>query len=453
MSGDPQADLEAQSVARSLLQRPLTCAEQDPEQFRLIRRHAATLDRWFTQRFGDRVHVDADTARLYKSVAPPADRPLRTAAGRALRQVEYVMLALSMGAVASGPDVISLRDLVASVRSAAADAGVEMSGDAGERRALVTALQWMIAKGLLFELHDRVERYSTDGDADAVLRVRADRIALVPLAGTSEADSDADLRRRAHERGTPRQRMRSRLANDPVIYRGDLEPEGWSELRRRLGEEAAILDEVLGLGLEARAEGVAAIDPGGSLSDRRFPAGGTESHAALLLIDRLVSARAVGADAADLDRGEAVPGEFAPGESTAALEPAAPLPGDVHRGAEVTRIVQELAEENARRWKSDLVERPDRLTGVVVDLLVDMRLAERVDGAAERPDDITAGTTVDGSHGADQNGDLDWSLRILPGAARFALAVGPSETDVAGAAGPGAGSDRAEGSADQASLW
>ena len=396
MSGDPHADLEAQAVARSLLQRPLICAEHDPEQFRLVRRHAATLDRWFTQRFGDRVHVDADTARLYKSVAPPADRPLRTSAGRALRQIEYVMLALSMGAVASGPDVISLRDLVASVRSAAADAGVDLSGDAGERRALVTALQWMIANGLLFELHDRVERYSTDGDADAVLRVRADRIALVPLAGTSEADSAEDLRRRAHDRGTSRQRMRARLANDPVVYRDDLEPDAWSELRRRLGEESAILDEVLGLGLEARSEGVAAIDPGGSLSDRRFPAGGTESHAALLLIDRLASRRTAGEDG-DAD--------------------------DVFPGSVVMAILQGLAELHARRWKSDLVERPERLVVAVVDLLIEMRLAERL----EPPETL----------------ERDWSLRILPGAARFALAAGDGTDE----------SETSDDTSEQASLW
>jgi uncharacterized protein (TIGR02678 family) len=108
MTGDPQGPIDARIAARHLMQRPLTCAEHDPEVFRLIRRHAATLDRWFTQRFGDRVHVDADTARLYKSVAPPADRPLRTSTDRPLRPRQYVLVALCLGAVSSGPDVISL---------------------------------------------------------------------------------------------------------------------------------------------------------------------------------------------------------------------------------------------------------------------------------------------------------------------------------------------------------
>jgi uncharacterized protein (TIGR02678 family) len=117
VTGDPQAPIEARVAARHLMQHPLTCAEHDPDTFRLIRRHAGTLDRWFTQRFGDRVHVDADTARLYKSVAPPSSRPLRTATGRPFRPLEYVMLSLTLAAVASGPDVISLRDLVAAIRT------------------------------------------------------------------------------------------------------------------------------------------------------------------------------------------------------------------------------------------------------------------------------------------------------------------------------------------------
>lgn len=429
MSGDPQAALEAQVVARALLQRPLICAEHDPEQFRLIRRHAATLDRWFTQRFGDRVHVDADTARLYKSIAPPRGRPLRTGTGRPLRQVEYVMLALSMAAVASGPDVISLRDLVASVRSAAADAGVEMTAEASDRRALVSALQWMIAQGLMVELHDRVERYTTDGAADAVLKVRADRIALVSLSGTSAAETADDLRRRANERGTTRQRMRARLANDPVVYRDELEPDDWSELRRRLGEEASILDEVLGLGLEARAEGVAAIDPSGSLSDRRFPAGGTESHAALLLIDRLVADSTGPSSGATPEVGDAASGAAADGETGRRRH--------TYRSDELVTVMAELAAQNVRRWKRDLVERPEHLLEEVVALLVDLRLAARV---------VPDGTGTAGS----------WSLRLLPGAARFALvSPGDPARGLLDGGPPDRGPQReaAADGGDQGSLW
>lgn len=421
MTGDPQSPIEARAAARHLMHRPLTCAEHDPDVFRLIRRHATTLDRWFTQRFGDRVHVDADTARLYKSVAPPPGRPLRTSTGRALRQVEYVMLSLAFAAVASGPDVISLRDLVAAVRSAAAEADVDLAGDATERRALVAALQWMIAQGLLFELHDHVERYTADDQADAILRVRADRVALVALPVLGDAIDGDDLIERARERGTPRQQMRARLANDPVLYRSDLSPDHWSELRRRLGEESAILDEVLGLELEARAEGIAAIDPSGALSDRRFPSGGTESHAALLLIDRLVELRSTTewddstGDDGDIEHAD-IDDRDGPSQDHA--------DGWIPR-TQIVEMVRELALPHVRRWRSELVEHPDRLADSVVDLLVDLRLADR-------------GGHPDGS----------WHVRLLPAAARFTtaeVADGPDD------AADGASGERPP--ADQQSLW
>ena len=112
MSGDPQADVERRLAARHLVQHPLTRREDDADTFRLIRRHEADLDRWFTQRLGYRLHVDADTARLQKSTVLPWSRPLRTGTGRALTSVEHTLLALVLATTVAGPAVISLRDLV-----------------------------------------------------------------------------------------------------------------------------------------------------------------------------------------------------------------------------------------------------------------------------------------------------------------------------------------------------
>ncbi|MEZ5310333.1 MAG: TIGR02678 family protein [Microthrixaceae bacterium] len=404
MSGDPHAEIEARTAARHLMLRPLTCGEHDPEIFRLIRRHSALLDRWFTQRFGDRVHVDIDTARLYKSIPPISPRPLRTGTGRPLRPVEYVMLSLTLAAVASGPDVISLRDLVAAVRSAAAEAEIALDNDASERRALVTALQWMIAQGLMAELHDHVERYGSDDEADAVLRVRADRIALIALSEIVDATSADDLLHQASLRGTPRQQMRSALANDPVLYRDDVSVENWVELRRRLGDESMILDEMLGLGLEARAEGVAAIDPAGTLTDRRFPSSGTEAHAALLLIDELVAGRTWQLDSPDQIDGPA--GSEDPVESGGSTESDDPTEsydptGEWLARPEIVEILAEISVPHTRRWRSELVDNPNRLADVVIDLLVELRLAEKVD----RPDRV-------------------WQARLRPAAARFTVAAG-----------------------------
>jgi uncharacterized protein (TIGR02678 family) len=361
--GDPQADIERRVAARHLLMHPLTCDEHDPSAFRLIRRHEAELSRWFTQRLGYRLHLDADTARLFKTGANITRRPLRTGTGRPLTQLEYTLLALALAANAAGPSVISLRDLLDEIRSAAAEAEIDLSGDATERRALVTALRWMIDHGLADEMHEHVDAYATDDEADAVLRVRPDRIALMLVPATAGSETADELLERAERRSATRQWMRVRLVEDPVLSRGDVTDAEWNELRRRLGEEERQLDEMFGLVLEARAEGVAMIDPTGVLADRRFPATGTLSHAALLLVEQTT---AKGRDAI-------------PYES-------------------VVAIVSELAVANSSRWSREYVERPDRLTRDVVSLLCDVGLAD-----------------------ADED-----SLRLLPAAARFEPAIAPS---------------------------
>ena len=339
MTGDPQAPVERRAAARHLMRRPLTCAEHDPELFRLVRRHEVELDRWFTQRLGYRLHVTSDTARLYKSGYIPPRRPLRTSGGRPLHNLEYVMLILALASTVAGPTVISLRDLIDLIRSAAAEAELVLSGDATERRALVTAMRWMIDHGLATELHAHVDAYAADSDADAVLRMRPDRIALLPLAVL--ATSGEDLLRSADRRDNTRQWIRTRLAEDPVVYRDDLEEAEWAELRRRLGEESRFLEEMFGLVLESRAEGVAALDPGGDLADQPFPLGGTEGHASLLLLALLQ------------DGG-----------------------GKWWEQTEIEQLVARLAMEHARYWAKDLVAAPDRLARRAIDLLERVRLVE-----------------------------------------------------------------------------
>ena len=360
-TADPQAAAERRAAARHLVQHPLTCKEHDPDVFRLIRRHEVDLDRWFTQRLGYRLHVDADSARLYKTAYVPPRRPLRTSTGRPFGRREYVLLALVLASTAAGPAVVSLRDLVDQVRSAAADADIALSDDATERRSLVRALQWMIDHGLVAELHSRVEAYSNDETADAVLKVRPDRIALLPLPTLVAATTPDELLDRADRRGSGRAWMRARLVEDPVLYRDDLTDAEWGELRRRLGDEERLLGEMCGLVVEARAEGVAAIDPSGNLAEQRFPTGGTIGHAALLLLDEL---RDDEEPAQRWDR------------------------------AEIGRRIAAMAEARANSWANELVDHPDRLAARVIDLLADLRLVE------VSPD--------------------DGAIVVLPAAARFA---------------------------------
>lgn len=376
----PQTAFELQLCARHLLQQPLTCMEHDPEIFRMVRRHEGELDRWFTQRLGYRLHVNADTARLFKDGCVPRRRPLLTATLRPFHQLEYVLLALVLGATVAGPEVVSLRDLIERVRSAATEAGIALEDSPTMRRALVSVLQWMIERGLATELHERIEAYAGDESADAVLKIRADRIALLPLPALAGADSAQSLLMRAERRSATRQWMRCRLVEEPVLYRSDLNDAEWSELRRRLGEEERLLDEMFGLVLEARAEGVAAIDPSGSLAERRFPTGGTIGHATLLLIAVLHEGR---------ERS--------------------------WHWSDMVRLIGELAENQRRRWAGDMVDAPERLARRVVDLMLELRLAEwtRVTGSAD-PTSGDADAAIVGDFPGEHS-----VFNMLPAAARF----------------------------------
>ena len=347
VSADPRRELDLRAAARHLVSHPLVLAERDPDTFRLIRRHEHSLDRWFTQRFGYRLQVTADTARLFKSTVVARRRPLQTTAdqGRALSVREYTMLALALAAVAAGPNVISLRDLLQKIRSAASDAGVTVTEALVDRRALVAALKWMIRHGLASEAHDRVDRYVGDSEADAVLRIRPDRVALLPLSALASSETaNALLDRSEQRRSYPRRWMRSTLLEEPVLYRNDLADDEWAELRRRLGEEARIFDEMFGLQIEARAEGMAAIDPEDGMTDSRFPLGGTLGHAALLAIGRLIEAER-----------------------------------SVIERREFVSTVEALATEHRRYW-SKLADEPERLAAAVLELLQDHRLADVCDG-------------------------------------------------------------------------
>lgn len=361
---DPQRDGELVLATRALLTRPWRTVESDPEIVALARRHADALDAWFTQELNYRLVVTADTARLIKIGHVPTDRPLRTVSTtpRPFTSTEYTALALVLAATTSGPDRTSLRDLINAVHTAAAEAGVVLDTDAASRRALVTALRWLIAQGMLRELDRSVAVYEHDADADALLEVRQDRMALLPTGAVVGAETADELLDRARERGSAATAGRRALIEDPVVLESDLDPTRFAELRRRAGDEARRIEARTGLVLEARAEGFAALDVDGGCSDVVFPAGGTVPHAALLLVSELVY-------------------QFRPAED----------PEPIAWGA-VREVLDELVAEHGRYWSKQALADRDRFAADVVALLVAMRMV---------------GVETDGS------------VRVLPPAARY----------------------------------
>jgi hypothetical protein len=88
--------------------------------------------------------------------------------------------------------------------------------------------------------------------------------------------------------GGVRHHVRRLIVETPAALADDLDEEGWTWLRQSQRREREILGEAIGLDLEIRAEGVAAIDDRDELSDEPFPRRGSLGHAALLTIRSLV---------------------------------------------------------------------------------------------------------------------------------------------------------------------
>jgi uncharacterized protein (TIGR02678 family) len=88
------------------------------------------------------------------------------------------------------------------------------------------------------------------------------------------------------ERLRARQTVFRLLLDDPVVYLDDLDARAREWLGHGSGFAYERLEADVGLAVERRAEGLAAIDPEGTLSDSTFPEGSsTVKHAALLLCE------------------------------------------------------------------------------------------------------------------------------------------------------------------------
>lgn len=283
---------ERRRAARALLRRPLLHAEgPHVDELRLVRRHRAELARMFADGLAYRLVVEPGSARLYKAgLGRDATRSLRRRSGRAFTPRAYALLCLTVAALSRGKGQLLVDELVAQVRSAAADAGLDVDLDAiTDRRALHAALTALVDLGVLHERDGDLEHWAEQRTA-SLLDVRRERLALLvaaPLAGAESADDLLDAAALPSAAGGARVAVRRRLVESPVLSATDLSEEQAEWWRRNRNREREWFAERLGLELELRAEGALAVDPAGELSDLEFPGGGSDRQLALLLVERL----------------------------------------------------------------------------------------------------------------------------------------------------------------------
>jgi uncharacterized protein (TIGR02678 family) len=349
-TADEARALERRRALRALLARPLLLAGRDAESFPAVVRHRAELARWFAENAGWALLVDAGAghARLMKRPArPDPTRPARAPGKGPFDRRRYALLCLALAALDREPRQVTLARLAGAVRELSAEDGGLRPFDpdlAAERRAFVDVVLLLCDLGVLVLRDGDAEQYARSREGDALYDVRERLLSQLVAAPRPPALAGTPQRMREEERGETEEGLRirarheifRRLLDDPVVYLGDLDERARAWLAAGSGFVYERLLRDAGLQVERRREGLAAVDPEGTLSDTAFPEGSsTVKHAALLLCEWLA------------DRSRPAEGEGA-GQ------------GPVATWEEIAARVEALREEHAGRWSR---EYEDRETG------------------------------------------------------------------------------------------
>lgn len=299
------------SALRALLAKPLLTAGVDDDKLRLVRRHATNLRGWLAAETGWRLVVDAESARLFKTM--PADgadhgvHPAREGKGRpAFGRRRYVLLCLALSVLERADAQITLGRLAEGVLVAAgepelADAGVVFTlGRRDERSDLVAVVRLLLGLGVLERVAGDEDAYLSD-TGDVLYDVRR-RVLAALLTGhrgpsTIEAREHDDRLRELTEEPVPdteelrnralRHRLTRRLLDDPVVYYDELPEDEHAYLVSQRHAITRRIEDVTGLVAEMRGEGVAMVDPDDELTDVRMPEQRTDGHVTLLVAEYL----------------------------------------------------------------------------------------------------------------------------------------------------------------------
>lgn len=303
--------VERQRALRALLMRPLLTAN-DPD-FAAVRAHADELRPWLMRETGWVLHVERDSARLFKR---PADLRDSTRGAEGFDRRRYVLLSLACAVLERAESQITLKTLGDELLRMAADPELGQAGfrfgldQVHERRDLVHICRFLVGSGALARVAGDEEAYvqqsssqgqGSDALYDVQRRILSGLLACVRgpsthAAGAEPQELESRLSSVACEpvldsaearRTALRHALARRLLDDPVVYLDELDPESREYFTGQRGPLAARLAEAADLAPEQRAEGSALVDAEGELSDVLLPAEGTLSHATLLVAEYL----------------------------------------------------------------------------------------------------------------------------------------------------------------------
>jgi uncharacterized protein (TIGR02678 family) len=300
---------EFRRALRALLLCPLM-SPQHPE-FVAVRRQAERLREWFAREAGWPLHVERESARLFKR---PADLADATRGLPGFDRRRYVLLCLACAVLERADPQITLQLLGERIMHEAADPALAALGYtftlrcAPERRELVAVCRTLLEQGVLERVAGDEESFVHDShwqQSDALYDVQRRLLAglLAAVRGPSAwpvAEAPGDIAARLQSlvtvhaadseqgrRDALRHQLARRLLDDPVVYTDTLAPDAQAYFINQRGTMAARLCEATGLVAEQRAEGLALTDTSGQLTDVAMPAEGTDAHATLLVAEHL----------------------------------------------------------------------------------------------------------------------------------------------------------------------
>lgn len=347
---DNLSDIDAANVvrcARTLLRRPLLRQDgPDGELLSLVFRHRVVLQDLFAGLLGYRLVVERRFARLYKS-GPGRDD---TRGVLSMSPRGYAYLALTLAVLTGIGRQTLLSRLVADIRSAAVEAGIDAPDDVTERRALTAALRHLVSLGVLQETEGSVAQDMLP--QEALITIDTDLLGQLVTGPVGEAETPGrliELAARPGPRGIEHA-VRRKLVETPLVLYADLPDEQAEWLRRNQRKETALLEQAFGLYTECRVEGVLAADPEDFLTDLSFPGASTVARITLLALPDL------------LDSEE----EDAPARHVVTVE-------------RIREVCAALVEDYPAAWSKQFTDDLGRLVAEVTELLRRMGLAVRCD--------------------------------------------------------------------------
>jgi uncharacterized protein (TIGR02678 family) len=292
-----------QSAARLVLTHDvITATRPRPGTLEAVLRWADQLAKDLRDTLGYTLIATTRQVRLIRRLddLDPTQTTIFTAkSGRPFDRRRLAYLCLFLASFSRSRVEISLADLVrAFTPTANAIDGLGFDPVvSAHKAAVVDVLDWLAGRGALRLSDGSAEAWSADTDrGDALYDIDHDICAVLfrPARPVQHLTSAAGLldvtftsAKRAAQREAAAQRAARALAEHPVVYYAQVEPEVAEALRQRDGV-AENLARLTGLAVERRAEGVLLADAGGRFTDRPFPGrGGAVNRAAGLILAKI----------------------------------------------------------------------------------------------------------------------------------------------------------------------